>query len=937
MFFTQEDYKKIEHWLYTRGVKDSQFPNAHSLDGSEDVPILQDSKNKKMNINDFIYHIASSGIQDVFNASPSREHFYVTLEEAVNSIPLGNRKPGLIVTFLNEDGYWLIYQFHGTSTDQWTSMNLWSSPLMEAVESLVFYPDEEDITGVRDGNRTFLKFKNRDYNPEEFIGMGMVILRRNEVGIDACPVIGAERQYKNILTQDMINKENTVYIVEYDFDLDGKTISIPKGCTLWFQGGKINNGNINLQETAILGAFEFADTGNSKLFGKFNTGQIMTFHNDSYKQKEGGYFIASEKESSATSTEDPKQDKEVFYDKNPNAYVDSERQELRWWNGEEWILILDITDYNEIVSIINDLVDKHNAEMSACYKYFKARCYALEVRMDEAEKRLDQCEDRLDEAENRLDNAESEINNIHNDITNIQGDISNIQGDITNLGDSITNLGDNINNITGDITNITNDLSSALEEINKILDIINNFGDIIGDIDQIIQKQIEEYLSTHTLGVASVTVNGTKYTPDSTGNITLPDYPEVQQGGGTADKVANKLIFDGAVSAEYDGSKEVRVTIPEGSTGGGIADSVKGTLTLRSDGTTLGTYNGSTDKTIDIPTGGNGGNTYITAKEPLTVKYGTTTLDTYTGETAKTITIPNNAASADKLNKKLKFTGAVTAEYDGSSETTVNIPAGSGDSEYADEAGKVSNKLIFTGNVPEGTEYDGSKEVVVNIPNAGSEGITDPKTLKVVKAGETDGIEYNTKEDKQIDIQDLEIIKLTGETEKYNPLNKDKFSLNLPNLLYGNSEHPVAVFAATFERANSTTNWVISKFRYPKDIITNISIQQPRETSTLKIIISTRKNVNAVVALAIPFRTDKTSVFSTYDNGNIRTFGTWIMANITYTTMGNVDVSLIGFLKNNTKQDSGKRNTLSVIRDGGDFCLGFSLVVFGHVNPNDLE
>lgn len=61
-------------------------------------------------------------------------------------------------------------------------------------------------------------------------GMGRVVLRKNIVeGI-------------NTLTQDMINKSNTIYIIQYDFTL-GENITIPANCVLEFDGGSISGGN----------------------------------------------------------------------------------------------------------------------------------------------------------------------------------------------------------------------------------------------------------------------------------------------------------------------------------------------------------------------------------------------------------------------------------------------------------------------------------------------------------------------------------------------------------------------------------------------------------------------------------------------------------------------------------------------------------------------
>lgn len=50
---------------------------------------------------------------------------------------------------------------------------------------------------------------------------------------------------KNVLTQDMINKSNTIYEIRYDFDLNGGEITIPENCVLKFNGGSLSNGTIN--------------------------------------------------------------------------------------------------------------------------------------------------------------------------------------------------------------------------------------------------------------------------------------------------------------------------------------------------------------------------------------------------------------------------------------------------------------------------------------------------------------------------------------------------------------------------------------------------------------------------------------------------------------------------------------------------------------------
>lgn len=59
--------------------------------------------------------------------------------------------------------------------------------------------------------------------------------------------------YKSVLTQDMLNEENTRYIIRYAFDLNSKTITMPSGCELVFEGGIIENGTINLNKCKLTG------------------------------------------------------------------------------------------------------------------------------------------------------------------------------------------------------------------------------------------------------------------------------------------------------------------------------------------------------------------------------------------------------------------------------------------------------------------------------------------------------------------------------------------------------------------------------------------------------------------------------------------------------------------------------------------------------------
>lgn len=56
---------------------------------------------------------------------------------------------------------------------------------------------------------------------------------------------------KNILLQSDINEKDTKYIIKYDFDLDGKAISIQTGVIIEFDGGSFTNGDIQFRDTIV--------------------------------------------------------------------------------------------------------------------------------------------------------------------------------------------------------------------------------------------------------------------------------------------------------------------------------------------------------------------------------------------------------------------------------------------------------------------------------------------------------------------------------------------------------------------------------------------------------------------------------------------------------------------------------------------------------------
>lgn len=214
-------------------------------------------------LDDIIETISDKSIQWILN---NYNHIYVEYSESVaitrNKVPSLLRRNGLWISY--NTGKDIITEWYKGKNvnindyNQWTDDANWAKfehladgkityqHLSHALKQLIGkgnnitnFPDEEDIT--TDG--VVLSFKDREYDTNNFSGLGKIILRKNIVLIDGV--------YKNVLTQDMISKSNTIYEIRYDFDLNGEEITIPEGCVLDFQGGSLSNGNIILNKTKL--------------------------------------------------------------------------------------------------------------------------------------------------------------------------------------------------------------------------------------------------------------------------------------------------------------------------------------------------------------------------------------------------------------------------------------------------------------------------------------------------------------------------------------------------------------------------------------------------------------------------------------------------------------------------------------------------------------
>lgn len=250
MFFTQEDYRKIEKWLLANSVKDTEFAGASlPLKGNETVAFVQDGKNVNVLLKDLIEQIFLLGVSDFLNVTDKYGESRISLTQAIQLIPYKSRKIGQVITFLDEDGEWKLFQFQGERVNQWNNATLWVD-LIKRIRGISII-DSEDITATVDNlNQTSLTFADKNYNTTDYSGLGRVYLRKNIQSV-VNPNTGITYS-TNLFTQDMLSKENTIYIIQYDYSLNYQTITIPEGCILQFEGGSISNGTLIGNDTALI-------------------------------------------------------------------------------------------------------------------------------------------------------------------------------------------------------------------------------------------------------------------------------------------------------------------------------------------------------------------------------------------------------------------------------------------------------------------------------------------------------------------------------------------------------------------------------------------------------------------------------------------------------------------------------------------------------------
>lgn len=303
-----------------KGQQIGQLPKRDVLTGNEQFPFQEDRENGSITPNalksfissgkgGYMSYITEYNVSIHHPSSGIDGSNRYTLEDAIVQVPETIRIAGLKVSFLNNSGLVETWEFAGgvfENIENWksnedkltdirdeaiskikevesdaisnfSSQRVTPDMLSESTKQFINasgggtinnLADDEDLVSVDKGeNLSVLKFADRAYNPGIYVGMGYKILRRNII------------DGKNILTQDMINQPHTIYMIQYDYDLDGTTIKIPEGCILDFQGGSIVNGKVfsDNKTTRIVNPPKITESNDKIFFGVFfdsNNGEL---------------------------------------------------------------------------------------------------------------------------------------------------------------------------------------------------------------------------------------------------------------------------------------------------------------------------------------------------------------------------------------------------------------------------------------------------------------------------------------------------------------------------------------------------------------------------------------------------------------------------------------------------------------------------------------
>jgi len=310
--------------------------------------------------------------------------------------------------------------------------------------TVVNHADGEDLT-VR---KQVLKFADRHYETTKDVERGYIIIRRKYK-----TVIRDNNQVRiNILNQDMINEENTIYEVRYVFDLNGQIINVPSNCIIFFNGGKFINGTVNLNG-AKLGSVGGYAQDNIETIGDGIPAGTTRWTSDGY---------------------------------------------IEWWDGTKWFnpyttlndaLIQNLNNvadsFNQVNANIQTIVNQINTVI-------KNEAAIRQATDSDLGKQIQQEATKREEADKTLQTNIDSLGDKHiQDVKTLQNSINSVNNKFDVLNSSLANV---INAYKTADTNIINLLNEGLkdeanarvkqigEEVQNLLNIINGFKDNVAYI-----------------------------------------------------------------------------------------------------------------------------------------------------------------------------------------------------------------------------------------------------------------------------------------------------------------------------------------------------------------------------------------------------------------------------------------------------------------------
>ena len=127
MFFTREDIDKIYQGLLAFGIKDSELPETNDVKVDDTLAIVQNGKNKQINVRKFLDQISLWKKESFINITDTYNKRNITLVEAIQTVPIIQRREGLVITFSDNENNWRIYQFRDdlsqfSNEDSWVDL-----------------------------------------------------------------------------------------------------------------------------------------------------------------------------------------------------------------------------------------------------------------------------------------------------------------------------------------------------------------------------------------------------------------------------------------------------------------------------------------------------------------------------------------------------------------------------------------------------------------------------------------------------------------------------------------------------------------------------------------------------------------------------------------------------------------------------------------------